>query len=146
MNYFRGFYSFNNENKPFELNKKNLDSVTIFIELFKWNSVSVNKNCVFVVVAAAVIHDLFGYFFRFFIGGKPLSNSDVDKLIDFETNLPKPVLLPRLAAGRFIPFFFTIFGSVARSIFLLADLWREERKNTPEIEISVHFLVCLVIK
>lgn len=35
------------------------------------------------------------YFFRFFNCGKPLSNSDIDKLIDFATNLFK------LGADRF---------------------------------------------
>lgn len=44
-------------------------------------------------------------FFRFLAAGMPLPNSDVDKLIDFETNLCK------VFAGRFIPFFFTLFSA-----------------------------------
>lgn len=51
-----------------------------------------------------VFFAVFIYFFRFFISGNPLPNSDVDKLIDFDTNLF------RLAAGRFIPFFFTLWA------------------------------------
>lgn len=76
------------------------------------------------------------YFFRFFSGGRPLSNSDVDKLIDFDTNLPRPVA----CTGRFIPFFFTVFGSVTRSDFLVVDLEKKKDKQTneqtQEIEIS----------
>lgn len=37
------------------------------------------------------------YFFRFFICGRPLSNSDIDRLIDLATTLLK------LGAGRFNP-------------------------------------------
>lgn len=63
------------------------------------------------------------YFFRFLSGGKPLSNSDVDKLIDFDTNLPRPLI------GRFIPFIFTVFGSVTRSDFLVVDLEKKKKKT-----------------
>lgn len=85
----------------------------------------------FCVVSDAVSVIYPCYFLRFFNGGKPLSNSDVDKLIDLDTNLARP------AAGRFMPFFFTVFESVTRSVFLVVDLKREKRKNEQqEIEIS----------
>lgn len=162
------FCSFNNRNQPFE-NWEWLESVTISSGLFEMKQhFRVNKIGNFHVAAAAasVRCDLSNYFLRFFIGGRPLSNSDVDKLIDFETNLPKPILL--LAAGRFIPFFFTVFESVMRSGFLLFDLmwvngWKEVKKNTTwwkkrientthtnaarqEIEISGHLPVVLLLK
>lgn len=66
------------------------------------------------------------YFFRFLSGGSPLSNSDIDKLIDLDTNLPRPVIVAA-PPGLIIPFFFTVFDSVTRSDFFVVDL--EVRKK-----------------
>lgn len=104
------------------------NQLQFLVDCLNWSSVSalviirnlhVGWLLFFRSFAASICCDLSNYFFRFFIGGRPLSNSDVDKLIDFETNLPKPLLWLAAAAGRFIPFFFTVFGSVMRSDFLL---------------------------
>lgn len=103
--------------------------------MFKWNDVSVNKKTFLFkpsmdcVCAVCDLLRLVGYFLRFFNGGKPLSNSDVDKLIDLATNLPSPVVAV-IVAGRFIPLFFTVFESVTRSDFFVVDLKSSQKEQT----------------
>lgn len=54
---------------------------------------------------AAEILVIQNHFFRFFNCGKPLSNSDIDKLIDFDTNLFRLCV-----AGRLLAFDLLVIG------------------------------------